>query len=91
MSVQGNLFEKHEDALPKSGGWKFVPPDPALIRAKVRRLIDELRAAEKMPWSEEKLGFHLVVMPQTTNWLPPDERAALLSEFQAEVARLTGA
>lgn len=91
MSIQGNLFDNHEDALPRSGGYKPYTPDPAEIRAKVRGLIDELRVAAQMPWSEDKLGFHRVVMPQTTNWLPPDERAALLREFEAEVARLTGA
>ena len=89
MSVQGSLFDGHEDALPKSGGWKFVPPDPALIRAKVRAVIDELRGATEMPWDARELGYHKVVMPQTTRWLSDDERAELLREFDAEVARLT--
>ena len=88
MAHQGNLFDDHEDALPKSGGWKFVPPDPALIRANVRALIDQLRGAAQMPWSEDELGYHKVVMPQTTLWLPDEERAELLHEFDAEVARL---
>lgn len=89
MSVQGDLFDDHEDALPKSGGWKFVPPDPALIRANVREVIDQLVGASEMPWDEDELGYHQLVLPQTTNWLTPEERAELLREFDAEVARLT--
>lgn len=68
-----------------------MPPDPALIRAKVRAVIDQLCGATEMPWDERKLRYHKIVMPQTTNWLPADERLELLREFDAEVARLTGA
>ena len=88
---QSDLFDYHKDALPKSEGWKFVPPDPALIRAKVRAVIDQLCGATEMPWDGDKLGYHQLVLPQMSGWLPDDERAALLREFDAEIARLTAA
>ena len=66
-------------------------PEPALIRANVRAVIDVLRSAAGMQWDERGLRYHKAVMPQTTNWLPADERLELLQEFDAEVARLTAA
>lgn len=42
-----------------------------------------------MPLTDKELRFWRTVAPQTTNWLEPDERAALLAEFEAQLARLT--
>ena len=88
---QGNLFDGHEDALPKTGGgWRFEPDLPK-IRAELRAWIDEARAAEEMPQDRVKFSYRRTVLPQMSRWLPDDERAELIRAFDAEVARLTGA
>ena len=53
---QGDLFALHPDALPAK------PPAPRKdhapgVRKKVQGLLDELRAADTMPWDEDKIGY----------------------------------
>jgi hypothetical protein len=71
------------------------PLDEAKLREQVRRdvagILAELRAAKTMPWDDRKLGMWRVVMPQTTKWLPDDERTRVCAEFDAEIARLLAA
>ena len=54
-------------------------------------LLDELRAADALPWDEDKIGYWKLVMPQTTRWLPEEERAEILRVFAAELERLGAA
>lgn len=62
--------------------------DPDKIRAKLLKLLAELRAAESMPWDERALRLNRTVFPQMTNWLPEEEAAQLRFEFAAELERL---
>lgn len=66
-------------------------PKPEKVRSQLLALLDEMRAAEAMPWSEKDCGFWKQVFPQMTNWLPKDEAAQLCFEFETEMARLMAA
>ena len=63
--------------------------DPEAVRKRVNALLAQLRGASAMPLSEKELRYWKTVMPQTTNWLEPEEKAAACAEFEAQVARLS--
>ena len=58
------------------------------MRARLRRILAEARAADSVPWSRNDEGMYEIIVPQMTNWLPPDEAARWCREFAAELARL---
>lgn len=64
-------------------------PNPESVRRRMRDLLRTLREAEVMPLTDKELRFWRTVAPQTTRWLAPDERAAILAEFEAQLDRLT--
>lgn len=78
---QPDLFGSTPQPLPQ--------PDPEAVRARVQNLLATLRNAEIMPLTDKELRLWRTVLPQTTNWLKPDEKAAACAEFDAEVERLT--
>lgn len=78
---QPDLFGSTPQRLPQ--------PDPEAVRARVGKLLAVLREAEVMPLTDKELRFWRTVVPQTTNWLPPEEKAAVCAEFEAQVRRLT--
>lgn len=78
---QPDLFGATPQPLPQ--------PDPESVRRRMRDLLRTLREAEVMPLTDKELRFWRTVAPQTTRWLEPDERAAILSEFEAQLDRLT--
>lgn len=78
---QPDLFGAVAQPLPQ--------PDPEAVRARMTDLLRRLREADVMPLTEKELRFWRTVAPQTTRWLPDDERAALLAEFEAQLDRLT--
>lgn len=41
-----------------------------------------------MPLTERELALWKVVTPQMSNWLTPEEKAAVCTEFEAQVVRL---
>lgn len=61
---------------------------PDTIRARMRRLIAEARAAETMPWKEREAHSHSVMFPYMAEWLPEEEGERLLRDFRAEMERL---
>lgn len=63
-------------------------PSVGSIRARFETLLDMLRGADVMPLSARELAFWIVVTPQMSNWLPPDEKAAVCAEFEGHLARL---
>jgi hypothetical protein len=67
----------------------LAQPDPGAVRTRVRMVLDAMRSAEIMPLTDKELRYWRIVMPQTTQWLPDEERGALCAEFEAQVARLT--
>lgn len=63
-------------------------PSVDSIRARLEALLASLRGAETMPLTPRELAFWTVVTPQMSNWLPPEEKAAVCAEFDAHVDRL---
>ncbi|ALL13153.1 hypothetical protein AQ619_07185 [Caulobacter henricii] len=63
-------------------------PSVESIRARFESLFDRLRLADVMPLSARELAFWSVVTPQMSNWLPPDEKAAVCAEFEGHLLRL---
>jgi hypothetical protein len=63
-------------------------PSVETIRARCNAILKRLREADSMPLTPRELAFWKVVMPQTTNWLPPEERKAVCEEFTSQVLRL---
>lgn len=78
---QPDLFGSTPQPLPQ--------PDPQAVRGRMRDLLARLRQAEVMPLTDKELRFWRTVVPQTTNWLEPEEKDAICAEFDGHVARLT--
>jgi len=82
--AQAELFEP--DAAPPA-----YRPDPDKVRARLHRILAEARAAEKLPWDQDKLLVYRTIFPQMTGWLPQEEGAQLRFQFEEELARLEAA
>ena len=55
-------------------------PDLDQVRARLHKILAEARAAEKLPWDQDKLLVYRTIFPQMTGWLPQKEgRATALS------------
>lgn len=63
-------------------------PSVESIRERFQALLSALRDADEMPLSARELAYWKVVTPQMSNWLPPEERAAVCEEFNQHAARL---
>jgi hypothetical protein len=66
-------------------------PDPEKVRARLRKIIGEVKTANTLPWEPTRLSLYRTIVPQMTLWLPDDEGAQLRFEFEAEIARLEAA
>ena len=67
-------------------------PEPERVRRRIDRILAELRAEESLQdWPCGRVSFFRMVFPKLTCWLPEDEAARLVSEFEAEMARLEAA
>lgn len=64
-------------------------PDEA--RRRLRKVLDQARAAATMPWSEREAGKWEILFPQMAEWLPSDEANQLCFEFAQELERLRNA
>jgi hypothetical protein len=81
-SRQPNLFD----------GEEFQAPDPerlaALALQRMTTLLDEIRAADSMPWDAQRAEVNALVFHNMANWLPAPERNALRAAFRTEMERL---
>ena len=89
-SRQFDLFRNDEQPEPFD---EDAPPvlyrgDPDRVRLRLRKILDEVRTAETMPWDAKEIRLYRTIVPQMTNWLPDDEAAQLRADFAAELARL---
>ncbi len=50
-----------------------------------------MRAAQSMPWDDDRTALYRTIFPQMTGCLPEDEGAQLRFDFEAELARLKAA
>jgi len=81
---QPELFDA--DAAPPA-----YRPDPDQVRARLHRILSEARAADHLPWDEDKVLLYQTIFPHMAGWLPEDEAAQLRFEFDTEIARLKAA
>jgi hypothetical protein len=89
---QPDLFEPDEpEALDAEYQPKLYYPDPERVRARLHRILAEMRAARTLPWDDRDVRYYRTVFPQMANCLPEDERAQLCFEFEAEMERLKAA
>ena len=66
-------------------------PDPDKVRARLRGILDEAKAAKFVPWDTARLSLYRTIFPQMTDWLPDKEAKRLRREFAKELARLEAA
>ncbi len=85
--TQPDLFAGMEPPQPP----RSHAPDPAVVRSKLLAVLEQARAAERMPWDGKKTQFWQTVFPQMANWLPEEEAAQLRFEFARELERLKAA
>ena len=73
-------------------GEELQAPDPERLAAHARQrmatLLDEIRAADAMPWDAQRAEVNALVFHNMANWLPAPERDALRAAFRAEMERL---
>lgn len=86
---QLSLFGEGEGRMPVPE--RSYLPDPAVIRRRLRALLDAARNAQAMPWSERDARMWDVVFPQMADWLPDEEADQLRFDFAQEMQRLKAA
>lgn len=84
MDAQGSLFGEGRMAPPA----RQSTPDIEAIRARLRRLLAVLHAAETMPLSDRDVRMWRTVVPNMTRWLPDEESRAIRTAFAREMDRL---
>lgn len=84
--AQESLFGTGENRLqaPRQN-WT---PDPQAIRLRLISLLEKVRSADEMPWSERDTRMWQTVFPNMAKWLPEDEANQLRFEFAQEIKRL---
>jgi hypothetical protein len=81
---QGDFFA---DEPARNNGVGVADPDK--VRARLRKVLAEARAAQsRPPWNERTTRMHQIVFPQMANWLPDSEAEQLRLEFERELRRL---
>jgi hypothetical protein len=84
--AQGSLFGIGEKRLQPPR--QRVLPDPETVRRRLKAIIEKMRSARKMPWSEKDAQMWQIVFPNMAKWLPDDEAEQLRCEFAEEMERL---
>jgi len=84
--VQGSLFGPGEDRLQAPRQRSL--PDPETVRLRLTSVLEKVRSAEKMPWSERDARMWQTVFPNMAKWLPEDEADQLCFQFAQEMDRL---
>jgi hypothetical protein len=83
---QGSLFGAGENRL--QAQHQRTMPDPETVRLRLKTLLEKVRSAEKMPWSERDARMWQTVFPNMAKWLPKEEADQLRFEFAKEIERL---
>jgi hypothetical protein len=64
-------------------------PDREEVRADLRHLLEQIRAATNAPpWDERTFRYNRIVFRQLTRWLPTDEAQQLCLTFEEEAKRI---
>jgi hypothetical protein len=84
IDAQGSLFGEGRMTAPQ----RSSEPDFEAIRGRLNRLIETLRTASTMPFSERDARMWRTVVPNMTKWLPDAEAEAVRMAFATEMERL---
>ena len=87
--MQFNLFGEGEDRL--QAPVRPAVDHPARARARLSAVLELMRSAKTMPWSDRDARMRQTVFPQMANWLPDAEAEQLRLEFIREIERLKAA
>lgn len=87
--AQGSLFGEGENRM--QAPRQKTTPDPDVLRARLAALVEKVRKADRMPWTEREVRMWQTVFPNMTKWLPEEEAAQLRFEFARELERLKAA
>jgi hypothetical protein len=92
-SPQQDLFEAEPQAelFDSEAAPPAYRPDPDDVRTRLHRILAEARAADKLPWDQDRLLVYRTIFPRMAGWLPEEEAAQLRFEFDTEMARLKAA
>lgn len=85
--VYGSGFKQH-DMFGAPQGSLEMPMTQDDIVAELTRKLNELRAADTMPWEAKEVLRNTVMFPDIAGRLPPEQGAELSAAFDAEIARL---
>lgn len=90
---QPDLFatETEPDLFGSDAAPPAYRPDPEKVRARLRKILAEARAAQSLPWEPTRVSLYRTIFPQMTLWLPEDEAAQLRFEFATEMRRFEAA
>jgi len=88
-SDQYSLFGDGDNRL--QSPLQVFTPTPEKVRGRLLALLEKVRAAQTMPWSERDARMWQTVFPQMANWLPDEEANQLRFEFAQEMERLKAA
>jgi hypothetical protein len=86
---QGDLFGNNDDSEERETPTWY--PDPVEVRAELHAILAQMRAAESMPWDDDRTSLYRTIFPQMTRCLPEEEAAQLKFEFETELVRLKAA
>jgi hypothetical protein len=92
MASDPDFFEEETQA--DLFGAEAVPayrPDPDKVRARLHKILTEMRDAQSVPWEWGRASLYRTIVPQLTQWLPEEEGAQLRLQFEEELARLEAA
>ena len=63
-------------------------PNLDKVRARLHKILMEVRAAEPQSWEPSTLSLYRTIFPQMAQFLPEQEGAKLHRDFETELARL---
>ncbi|MGN6515914.1 MAG: hypothetical protein ACTHLR_08745 [Rhizomicrobium sp.] len=90
MTSQSEMFESQPDMF----GTETAPayrPDPEKVRARLHKMLAEVRAAQGIPWGRPILTLNKNIIKENSQHRPDDEAKQLCFAFEAEIARLEAA
>jgi len=86
---QGDLFRTDDASAERETPTWY--PDPDEVRAELNAILAQMRAAQSIPWDDDRTALYRTIFPQMTNCLPDEEAAQLRFDFETELARLKAA
>ena len=66
-------------------------PDPEKVRARLHKILAEMRRAKTLPWEPTTTSLYRTIFPRMASCLPDEEGAQLRFEFDVQLERLEAA